>query len=1783
MKKLRSTSIQTIIRLLLQALAVLTFLVAIGWFIFEPGFEPVLAILASVAVFLSPLFLKLEEKESSELQTHVDECESKADIQLEALHVGKAEMGGGGVANFLHDYQVYFGGRQKEIEELDAWVAQTDRPFGLLVAPAGMGKSALVANWSERLKDSGEAIVVYHPISLRYGTNSQKQTLRSLLMQLSDAARKESASEPKHTISALALINESFNKEELQELCHHLFIDYDNLGNGGKRDRARQLIELCQRNNRLDELKKLCQERRPHHDWDTAFSHTGGYDQLFYEPPQEGDDERLLSGRLRENLRKPSAWNKPLVVIIDGLDELDNQLNQSDVNPVDFLPNKVGAGVYVLAVARGESSDVRDTWRRALGWERSPVCLFTLGALHKKDIREMVDRSGLGIEDNLLATIADKLYELSEDGDPLIASLWLDWLTKQSGQEPSILWDGLEEQSPGINTYIEGILAQINPLINGGAKQLFEVLSLARGPLTITDLYALGIKIDLEQLERLVNLSGRLIIGNEYAYVFSHTRIRQAVQDKYAPQESISRQQWLDRFHRYGRCSFKQASQTPPEKIPDYILNYYADHLHLDKPSGFEKSLYALIDKVWMEAHYGHSGNYDGFLRDVDRALSVSCETGTKQVVNGEATDQLSLQIRGLMCHSSITSLSNNLPPHLPALLVGDRIWKPQQAVSHVQRITDLTQRTQALVALLKVEESEQILRLAENQGLHDVISSSALRNMQLLWQQNDVDEAELYRLQLAISPVLSPAYVDEALLLAGKVQRSIWQARLLAELLPIIEDEAQQIETIKRIIHACSKINESLCSEDIPLINSTFTTIAENLSMEHLAIAFAEIWAEDSQAINEQERRIEQAEDDESIDHWNWRKLGNKRSEFVENRERKKRVFNYLAWHIEKHQAMAFFELSLEYNSLPQVAEMIARFACRLDEKTAYDIAVRLHQEFVAAAQNKREYYIGGYSKVEGIGIGLITLASVCAGERNNSIEEIVNSYIQNYSAKEYPYSEQDLRFLYKSISGALSDREAADLVTQGEFLTHFWQEERGDSRKLSLFSQEMVGYLGPETLKVLFDRCIKSDRDGEFWHITESPYILPAIAKKLPAQELSLIYEIGHARGESCGAYGYVRAATENLEHMPEATRLDTIDWALRSWASDTSLKQKVAQFITPDMISNRYARTKITASMAGYLPQKTVQYIVSKFDVSYYGETEGTEQLLQFVRFLPEADRKIFLRDIVAGLFQIKDNGELKSTIKTLEHRSQRSIRRQIKKISRPILTEIKNTRLLVSVQDIEYLVDPLFSSPFFPIRGLGFSDYVVGFLRAPLLLVRSIVKQLRLLRLNKQSHQSIRQRLVIFESLIEDPDLGIEPNSLFQKTQHWMLKQLVSSRIIWILYLLFKLIFTALLLLISSIVAILVLPLFVLLLSGYFLLMLLELVKDRLQDRFGKRGEFVYENRKDKEVKWQSIKGQVQALNYLPDSQARRDAFTQIAYNLGSVVNLIGSREYKEYAVNAEYIWSDLRSEFVADALASLDDRSYSGESHDYVRAILPAVIYRNKTLLPHLIQYIEHPYTQLKAIQYACLSHFLTGSEQLYFLEKSVAAFPYAEAKSFIIPHILTEVAEYATADLIPHLLRWLSDYPVASALEMLAPKMVKNDDWLAQGFAIARKIDDSVHGFVCGIAPSLNKKWLTRAIIFVVQRDLEEEKTECMPALVARWLELPKNEIYVVWQEVLEVMKGYPRSFVLSYFNWLWDVVVCLAGEDHVTKALKEILAVWSWWGVAWEEPARQFHRSPGS
>ena len=105
------------------------------------------------------------------------------------------------IENFLRlylgkpDQPVPFGGRDAILRDLDAWLEDPQRPFALLTAPAGQGKSALLAHWVNAL-NARNFPVAFVPVSVRFGTNLESVTFSALAIQLARLLGENIPSDP---------------------------------------------------------------------------------------------------------------------------------------------------------------------------------------------------------------------------------------------------------------------------------------------------------------------------------------------------------------------------------------------------------------------------------------------------------------------------------------------------------------------------------------------------------------------------------------------------------------------------------------------------------------------------------------------------------------------------------------------------------------------------------------------------------------------------------------------------------------------------------------------------------------------------------------------------------------------------------------------------------------------------------------------------------------------------------------------------------------------------------------------------------------------------------------------------------------------------------------------------------------------------------------------------------------------------------------------------------------------------------------------------------------------------------------------------------------------------------------------------------------------------------------------------------------------------------------------------------------------------------------------------
>jgi tetratricopeptide (TPR) repeat protein len=86
-------------------------------------------------------------------------------------------------------------------------------------------------------------------------------------------------------------------------------------------------------------------------------------------------------------------------------------------------------------------------------------------------------------------------------------------------------------------------------------------------------------------------------------------------------------------------------------------LTYYAEHL---AEAGQNEALYALIDRLWMQARYAQTESHSAFAADVALAIATA---------RAEEPANLTQELRACLIYATLNTLFNNLPPEVPGAL----------------------------------------------------------------------------------------------------------------------------------------------------------------------------------------------------------------------------------------------------------------------------------------------------------------------------------------------------------------------------------------------------------------------------------------------------------------------------------------------------------------------------------------------------------------------------------------------------------------------------------------------------------------------------------------------------------------------------------------------------------------------------------------------------------------------------------------------------------------------------------------------------------------------------------------------------------------------------------------------------------------------------------------------------------------------------------------------------------------------------------------------------------
>ena len=421
-----------------------------------------------------------------------------------------------------------------------------------------------------------------------------------------------------------------------------------------------------------------------------------------YEDASLGSDltAEQLVGICSDYLRREPKNSKPVLVVLDGLDEAADWSAAPDLFPL--APPR---GVRAVASARFLGGDADETrWLQRLGWESSRRArTFSLPLLDDSGVRDVLFKMGYPLKH--LAPrdeIVTQLHRLSE-GEPLLVKLYVEALLAKEDQVPRLKPKDLPCIEEGLKGYLDHWWTDQEKLWKAQGRdpvterndllEFMNVCAVAHGPLSRNDIANVAggnLAVGL-QLDAVSKAAGRLVTGDgrKRGYVYSHPRLNQFFSDQMNEGEKAS---WRKRFLDYGKrtSAALNSGSLSPEEASAYVVQYYG--VHLEEPGAPRGDLYDLICEGRLRAWTALEGGHSGFLNDVDRAWR-----------GADADQEIGVQIRAALCHAGVAALSANYPAGLLSLAVRNEFLSPLQALAVARRVPYDHRRAGALSELAPI------------------------------------------------------------------------------------------------------------------------------------------------------------------------------------------------------------------------------------------------------------------------------------------------------------------------------------------------------------------------------------------------------------------------------------------------------------------------------------------------------------------------------------------------------------------------------------------------------------------------------------------------------------------------------------------------------------------------------------------------------------------------------------------------------------------------------------------------------------------------------------------------------------------------------------------------------------------------------------------------------------------------------------------------------------------------------------------------------------------------
>ncbi|WP_227243303.1 trypsin-like peptidase domain-containing protein [Paraburkholderia caribensis] len=556
-------------------------------------------------------------------------------------------------------------------------------------------------------------------------------------------------------------------------------------------------------------------------------------------PPIANDPEAHYRAVSTDWLRRLNAGGKPVLLVIDGLDEAAGWRL-----PLTLLPDVPPPGLRIVVSARERAGDRgAEGWLRQLGWERSdpPPARLAVDRLNDAGVGEVLRSMDPRFADADNAEVAAQVARLS-GGDPWIVKLYAEDLREDDGSTRRLRAEDLAHLQPGFAAFFGDWLRdqkniwerRQHPIDDMSLDAVLAILACAQGPLRHNELariyrYRRGpdfvlSREDIEPVNRFI-----LGDGNVSGYVLAHPKFAEFLRDEHFD-DAMPLHKAREAILRWGRDTLSdlETETLAPASCPAYLLTHLGQHL-VDAQAPAEDFM-RLVEQGWLGAWYRAEGSYRGFSLDVRRAVNA--------IEGDDRHDERrwAWQLRCHMAMSSIVSTGNQIPGWLIAACV-----KAGRLTGH-QGLYLLEQRALQAQPLSLGEHESQSSHAAALVALAGAWPQTPERIEgigQILRALASI-KSEFARAEalVGLAPVLPDPLVRDALGVALSIGYDHSRAKALAALLPSMSPDLRA-EAMRRVLTSTAS---GIASSTIGLLSQSMPA---ELRSRTLAVVQAEAEAQ--------------------------------------------------------------------------------------------------------------------------------------------------------------------------------------------------------------------------------------------------------------------------------------------------------------------------------------------------------------------------------------------------------------------------------------------------------------------------------------------------------------------------------------------------------------------------------------------------------------------------------------------------------------------------------------------------------------------------------------------------------------------------------------------------------------------------------------------------------------------------------------------------------------------------------------------------------------------------